>query len=147
MEMFSKLSGRKGFTARLYFVILWDGICVRFCSHGDCRRRIVRLGKRFGSKTSQYLFMQYRRFGLRYAGRGMFRKIVSFLLCGCLVAGLCGCGWVGEMEENTAAGDVQELQARGNGISGQDAFKLLPEAELDYLVPEQYPGIWGSLAG
>ena len=107
----------------------------------------MRLGKRFGSNTSRYLFMQYRRPGLRYAGRGMFRKIVSFLLCGCLAAGLCGCGWVGELEENTAARDMQELQAGGDGLSGQDAFKLLPEAELDYQVPEQYPGIWVSLAG
>ena len=75
------------------------------------------------------------------------KRIVSYLLCLCLAAGFWGCGWVGELEENSSSGDLGQLQAGGDGVSGQDMFKLLPEAELDYQVPEQYPGIWVSLGG
>lgn len=70
---------------------------------------------------------------------------VSYLLCFCLLAGLCGCGWVDEPEKSTGAGDMQALQAEG--AADEDAFQLLPEAELDYVVPQQYPGIWVSLGG
>lgn len=76
-----------------------------------------------------------------------YRRIVSFLLCACLAVGLCGCGWVGDMEKDNAVGEPQISQAEGDGIAEQDVFKLLPEAELDYQVPEQYPGIWVSLGG
>lgn len=84
-------------------------------------------------------------------GRTMLRRIkankgiVSYLLCFCLMAGLCGCGWVDDLERNTGAGDMQTLQAEGD--AGQDTFQLLPEAELDYQVPQQYPGVWVSLGG
>lgn len=76
-----------------------------------------------------------------------YKRIVSFLLCVCLAAGLCGCGWVAEPEKNSAGGELPVSQAGGDGLSGQDVFRLLPEAELDYQVPEQYPGIWVSLGG
>lgn len=84
-------------------------------------------------------------------GRTMLRRIkankgiVSYLLCFCLIAGLCGCGLVNDLERNTGAGDMQTLQAEGD--AGQDSFQLLPEAELDYQVPQQYPGVWVSLGG
>lgn len=84
-------------------------------------------------------------------GRTMLRRIktnkgiVSYLLCFCLMTGLCGCGWVNDLERNTGAGDMQTLQAEGD--AGQDSFQLLPEAELDYQVPQQYPGVWVSLGG
>ena len=84
-------------------------------------------------------------------GRTMLRRIkankgiVSYLLCFCLIAGLCGCGWVDDLERNTGAGDMQTLQAERD--AGQDSFQLLPEAELDYQVPQQYPGVWVSLGG
>lgn len=84
-------------------------------------------------------------------GRTMLRRIkankgiVSYLLCFCLMAVLCGCGWVNDLERNTGAGDMQTLQAEGD--AEQDSFQLLPEAELDYQVPQQYPGVWVSLGG
>lgn len=71
---------------------------------------------------------------------GKRKRIVSFLLSVCLMAAFCGCGWVGE--ENAALGDMQ-----AESTPGPDAFRLLPEAELDYRVPEQYPGVWVSLGG
>lgn len=80
---------------------------------------------------------------------GAHRRIAVFLLCFCLAAGHCGCGWVDEsdsgLDRNTGTGDMQANQAEGTG--GQDSFQLLPEAELDYQVPQQYPGVWVSLGG
>lgn len=73
------------------------------------------------------------------------KRIVSYLLCFCLLAGLCGCGWVDDLEKNTGAGDMRTLQAEG--AAGQDSFQLLTEAELDYAIPEQYPGVWVSMGG
>lgn len=73
------------------------------------------------------------------------KRILSYLLCFCLLAGLCGCGWVDGLEKNTGAGDMQTLQAEG--AAQQDSFQLLPAAELDYPMPQQYPGIWVSLGG
>lgn len=78
--------------------------------------------------------------------RGM-KRIASYLLCLSLAVSSWGCGWVGELEENSAAKDLGQQQAGGDGASGQDIFKLLPEPQLDYQVPEQYPGIWVSLGG
>lgn len=76
---------------------------------------------------------------------GAYKKIVSYLLCFCLTAGYCGCGWVDDSDRNTGTGDMQALQAEGN--AGQNSFQLLSEAELDYTVPQQYPGVWVSLGG
>ena len=73
------------------------------------------------------------------------KRIVSYLLCFCLMAGLCGCGWVEDLERSAGTGDMQTLLAEGE--DGQDTFQLLPEAELDYPVPQQYPGVWVSLGG
>lgn len=73
------------------------------------------------------------------------KRIASYLLCFCLMAGLCGCGWVDDLEKNTGAGDMRTLQAEG--AAQQESFQLLPEAELDYLVPQQYPGVLVSLGG
>lgn len=77
---------------------------------------------------------------------GECKKIVAALLCACLAAGLWGCGWVTD-PENNAVGDAQTAQEGGDIPGGQDVFKLLAEPELDYQVPEQYPGIWVSLGG
>lgn len=74
-----------------------------------------------------------------------YGKIASYLLCLCLAAGSCGCGWVDDLQKNTGAGDMRALRAEG--AAGQDAFQLLTEAELDYQVPQQYPGVWVSLGG
>lgn len=73
------------------------------------------------------------------------KRIVSYLLCICLLAGLSGCGWVDGMQKNTGAGDMQLLQAED--ASQEDVFKLLAAAELDYPIPQQYPGVWVSLGG
>ena len=73
------------------------------------------------------------------------KRIVVFALCICLTAGFCGCGWVGEPE--TGGGQQQTALSGGAGEPEEEDLRLLPEAELDYLVPEQYPGIWVSLGG
>lgn len=75
-----------------------------------------------------------------------YKRIVAFALCICLTAGICGCGWVGE-PEGGAAGQQQAAQAGQDAEPEEEDFRLLPEAELDYQVPEQYPGIWVSLGG
>ena len=75
----------------------------------------------------------------------VYRRIVSYLLCFCLLAGLCGCGWVNEFQKNTGAGDMLTLQAEG--AAQGDSPQLLSAAELDYPMPQQYPGVWVSLGG
>lgn len=102
------------------------------------------LGEKFEWFIFKYVLARYDR-REKLIAREYNRQILAFLLCGCLMVGLCGCGWV--EEENTASGDMQALQVGGDGLPGQDTFKLLPEAELDYRVPEQHPGIWVSLGG
>lgn len=65
--------------------------------------------------------------------------IASYLLSACLMMELCGCG-------TAAAGNgaqVQPVQAVPEEIS----YQLLEQAQLDYQVPEQYPGVWVSLGG
>ncbi|MCM1120278.1 MAG: glycoside hydrolase family 9 protein [bacterium] len=80
---------------------------------------------------------------------GAYKRIILYLLCFCLAAGHCGCGWVEDsdryLDRNAGTGDAQALQAEG--AAGQDAFRLLSEAELDYPLPLQYPGVWVSLGG
>lgn len=67
------------------------------------------------------------------------KRIVSYLLSACLLTGLCGCG--GTADEGSAR--VQPAQAVPEEIS----YQLLDQAQLDYQVPEQYPGVWVSLGG
>ncbi len=75
-----------------------------------------------------------------------YKRIAAFVLCICLTTGIGGCGWVAEPEANNGGGQQQTALAGGGGAARED-YRLLPEAELDYLVPEQYPGIWVSLGG
>lgn len=76
-----------------------------------------------------------------------YKRIMSFLLCVCLTAALCGCGWVTEPGEEDQGGSVQTVPEEEQESDDQDDFRLLPQAELDYQTPEQYPGIWVSLGG
>lgn len=72
-----------------------------------------------------------------------YKRIVAYALCFCLAAGTCGCGWVAESE----VGQQQTALTESDGADREEDFRLLPEAELDYQVPEQYPGVWVSLGG
>lgn len=67
------------------------------------------------------------------------KRIASYLLSACLVIGLCGCG--GAAAENAA--QLQPVQA----VPEEITYQLLDQAQLDYQVPEQYPGVWVSLGG
>lgn len=76
-----------------------------------------------------------------------YKRIMSFLLCVCLTAALCGCGWVAEPGGEGQGGNVQVLLDERQEPDDEETFRLLPQAELDYQMPEQYPGIWVSLGG
>ncbi len=67
------------------------------------------------------------------------KRIASYLLSACLVTVLCGCSTAAA--ENAA--QLQPVQA----VSEEITYQLLDQAQLDYQVPEQYPGVWVSLGG
>ncbi len=66
-------------------------------------------------------------------------QIMSYLLSACLLMGLCGCG----RRSAEDAADLQPVQAAPEEIS----YQLFAQAQLDYQVPQQYPGVWVSLGG
>ncbi len=69
------------------------------------------------------------------------KRMMSYLLSVCLLTGLCGCG--GIWAETVPQADPQPVLDAAEEIS----YQLLSQAQLDYQVPEQYPGVWVSLGG
>ena len=59
--------------------------------------------------------------------------IASYLLSACLMLGLCGCG-------TAAAGNGAQMQPV-QAVPEEISYQLLEQAQLDYQVPEQYPGV------
>lgn len=69
--------------------------------------------------------------------------MISYLLSISLFTGLCGCSDGELWTDNLTQSDVSAVQATAEEIPCQ----LLDQAQLEYQVPEQYPGIWVSLGG
>lgn len=72
-----------------------------------------------------------------------YQRIISYLLSIFLLLGLCGCGKEGLRPDTGSSSEIQ----MANAAAGEITCQLLDEAQLDYQVPEQYPGIWVSLGG